>query len=117
MCDMIADLIRERRLERGMSQEDLADMVKASRTTIGNIEAGRHSPRIDLLISIGYVFGMKPSEVFGILDKWDGVKVHSAGIDRKMERLELKEKKIKKLAADIENMKENLRKKEASGKR
>lgn len=40
------------RVERGMSQADLADAVDATRQTIGLIEAGRYNPSLKLCTAI-----------------------------------------------------------------
>ena len=42
------------RMEKGLSQQDLADMVGVSRNTISSIETGQFSPtaKLDLVICI-----------------------------------------------------------------
>lgn len=40
------------RVEKGLSQQDLADMVDATRQTIGLIEKGKYNPSLNLCIKI-----------------------------------------------------------------
>ena len=40
------------RIEKGLSQEDLADLVGVTRQTIGLIEKGSYNPTLNLCISI-----------------------------------------------------------------
>ena len=47
-----------------MTQQQLAEMVGASRQTILAIEAGKYSPSLDLAFRIAVAFGVKIEEVF-----------------------------------------------------
>ncbi|MDF9839620.1 MULTISPECIES: helix-turn-helix transcriptional regulator, partial [Paenibacillus] len=49
---IIGQLIKSKREERGMTQEELAIRVHISRPSITNIEAGRHLIRIHYLYQI-----------------------------------------------------------------
>lgn len=40
------------RVEKGLSQQDLADLVGATRQTIGLIEKGKYNPSLKLCINI-----------------------------------------------------------------
>ncbi|MDX1828654.1 MAG: helix-turn-helix transcriptional regulator [Lutibacter sp.] len=40
------------RVEKGLSQQDLADLVSATRQTIGLIEKGKYNPSLNLCIKI-----------------------------------------------------------------
>jgi len=40
------------RVEKGLSQQDLADLVSATRQTIGLIEKGKYNPSLKLCINI-----------------------------------------------------------------
>jgi putative transcriptional regulator len=44
--------LRLARVEKNLSQQELADMVKVSRQTIGLIEKGGYNPTLDLCIRI-----------------------------------------------------------------
>ena len=48
----LGTLIRGRRLDRGLSQSDLADLVGVSRKWIGDIERGKPTAEIGLIIRL-----------------------------------------------------------------
>ena len=55
-------LIREKRKEKGLSQERLAKLVQVSQPFIAEIESGRKKPSVDVLMRICavldiYLFG------------------------------------------------------------
>ncbi|WP_346839831.1 helix-turn-helix transcriptional regulator [Microbulbifer sp. SAOS-129_SWC] len=54
----------ELRRARGMSQEDLADLLGVSVETVSHIERGIHGPRFDLLEGIARTLGVEPRELF-----------------------------------------------------
>lgn len=54
------------RMEAGFSQADLAQMVGATRQTIGLIEAGNYNPTLKLCIGICKALGKTLDELF-----WD----------------------------------------------
>ena len=45
-------LIREKRKEKGLSQERLAKLVQVSQPFIAEIESGREKPSVDVLMRI-----------------------------------------------------------------
>ena len=45
-------LIREKRKEKGLSQESLAKLVQVSQPFIAEIESGRKKPSVDVLMRI-----------------------------------------------------------------
>ncbi len=45
-------LLRAKRMERGISQEKLADMVKVSQPFIAEIESGRKTPSVEVLLRL-----------------------------------------------------------------
>ena len=45
-------LIREKRKEKGLSQERLAKLVQVSQPCIAEIESGRKKPSVDVLMRI-----------------------------------------------------------------
>ena len=45
-------LIREKRKEKGLSQERLAKLVQVSQPFIAEIESGRKTPSVDVLMRI-----------------------------------------------------------------
>lgn len=54
------------RVEKDISQEQLADMVKATRQTIGLIESGAYNPSLNLCIAICEALGKTLNDLF-----WD----------------------------------------------
>jgi len=56
--------IRELRLERGWSQQELADAVGASRQTINAIEQEKYSPSLELAFRLARAFRKEFEEVF-----------------------------------------------------
>jgi putative transcriptional regulator len=56
--------VRELRLERGLTQEQLAALVDVSRRTIISIETGRFDPSLTLAIHLARTFEMPVEELF-----------------------------------------------------
>lgn len=52
------------RKERGIKQEELADILKVSRQTISSLENGRYNPSIILAFKIAEYFNKKVEEIF-----------------------------------------------------
>ena len=52
------------RKERGIRQEELAQMLGVSRQTISSLETGRYNPSIFLAYKVAKLFGMTIEEVF-----------------------------------------------------
>jgi transcriptional regulator with XRE-family HTH domain len=48
----VGDRMREARVAEGLSQEELAELTKLDRVTIGFFEQGRRSPRLQTLYVI-----------------------------------------------------------------
>lgn len=53
--------IRERRIERGITQSQLAQLLSLSRTSVTNIESGRQKLLVHTLIQIASVLNMEVS--------------------------------------------------------
>jgi putative transcriptional regulator len=61
----LSNQIRRLRFEKGeMTQQQLADKVKATRQTINAIEAGKYSPSLTLAFRIAKALGVRIEEVF-----------------------------------------------------
>ena len=56
--------LEEIRKERGMKQEELANILEVSRQTIGSIENGRYNPSIILAFKIARYFDMSIEDIF-----------------------------------------------------
>lgn len=52
------------RIEKDLSQEQLAELVGATRQTIGMIEAGKFNPSLQLCLSICRALGKTLDELF-----------------------------------------------------
>jgi predicted transcriptional regulator len=48
----IADKVAERRVDRGLSQRELAELVGTTQSAIARLERGGRPPRIDTLLKI-----------------------------------------------------------------
>jgi len=57
------------RVEKDISQEDLANIVGVTRQTIGMIETGKFNPSLQLCISICKALGVTLNDLF-----WEGNK-------------------------------------------
>ncbi len=58
--------IKEHRLQRGLSQQELADAVGVSRQSINSIERGRYTPSLPLALRFARLFGCATEELFEI---------------------------------------------------
>ena len=56
--------IKERRAEKGLSQQQLADMVGVSRNTISSIETGQFNPTAKLALILCIALDRKFEELF-----------------------------------------------------
>jgi putative transcriptional regulator len=52
------------RVEKGLSQQDLADEVGATRQTIGLIEKGKYNPSLNLCIRIARTLNKTLNDIF-----------------------------------------------------
>ncbi|HEY8363683.1 MAG TPA: helix-turn-helix transcriptional regulator [Tissierellaceae bacterium] len=52
------------RIEKDLSQEDLANLVGVTRQTIGLIEAGKYNPSLKLCIAICKALGKTLNDLF-----------------------------------------------------
>ena len=56
--------VRDLRLERKLSQQQLAEAMSVSRQTINSIEKDRYTPSLPLAIALARFFGKTVEEVF-----------------------------------------------------
>lgn len=68
-------VVRSRRLEIGISQEELAGLVPLERSHMGKIERGEHSPSLTLMLKLARALNLRPGE---LLDQ-AAARVDSAG--------------------------------------
>ena len=62
--------VKEMRVDLGMTQQELGDLLKVSRQTIFSIETGKYVPSTILSLKISKIF-TKPVEEIFILDEKD----------------------------------------------
>lgn len=55
----IVSRLKEIREEKGFSQEQIADLMKVSRTTVSKIESGKFNCSLDYLSKFSFVLGFK----------------------------------------------------------
>ncbi|OZV70116.1 helix-turn-helix transcriptional regulator [Winogradskyella aurantia] len=61
---MVNIKIKLARVEKGLSQQDLADLVDATRQTIGLIEKGKYNPSLNLCINIAKALDRTLNDLF-----------------------------------------------------
>ena len=54
------------RVEKGLSQQELADLCEVTRQTIGLIEKGKYNPTLNLCIKLARVLNLTLNDLF-----WD----------------------------------------------
>lgn len=62
----VINTVREARVARGFTQEDLAQKVEATRQTIISIEKGNYVPSVLLALRIAKTLGRKVEDLFKI---------------------------------------------------
>jgi len=60
----ITNRVKELRIARGWTQEQLADAVGVSRQSINSIERDRYVPSLPLALTFARVFGCPTDEIF-----------------------------------------------------
>jgi putative transcriptional regulator len=63
---IIGNRVRIARVEKDLSQEQLAHLTGVTRQTIGLIEAGKYNPTLKLCLKIAQIAGKKLDELFWI---------------------------------------------------
>ncbi len=62
--DHLKNRLEEFRKQRGIRQEELAEILQVSRQTIGSLENGRYNPSILLAFKIVRFFGTAIEDIF-----------------------------------------------------
>jgi len=60
----VKNTLRELRMERGWTQEEMGDRLDISRQSVNAIEAGRYDPSLPLAFSIARLFKLRIEEIF-----------------------------------------------------
>lgn len=71
LAKRIGFLVRQYRIERGMSQEDLASLCGLHRTYIGSIERGEKMITIETASKLVFSFGITLSQFFARFETED----------------------------------------------
>jgi len=61
--NIIGNLIREKRIEKDWSQEQLADLACISRTHLGSIERGEKAPSLETILNISEALSVDIKEL------------------------------------------------------
>jgi putative transcriptional regulator len=69
MAPVVTNRLKERRTERGWTQQDLADAVRVSRQSINSIERQRYEPSLALALRFARVFGCAMEDLFSLQEK------------------------------------------------
>ena len=64
MAPNVLNRVKELRIARGWTQEQLADAVGVSRQSINSIERDRYVPSLPLALTFAQVFGCSTDEIF-----------------------------------------------------
>jgi putative transcriptional regulator len=64
MSPNIRNRVKDLRLERGWTQQQLADAVRVSRQSINSIERERYVPSLALALTFAQVFNCSTDEIF-----------------------------------------------------
>jgi putative transcriptional regulator len=68
MANVIRNRVKELRIERGWTQQQLADAVGVSRQSINSIERDRYVPSLPLALTFARVFARPTDDIF-LLEK------------------------------------------------
>lgn len=68
MVNNFAEILKELRIERNLSQADVAKGVNVSQATIARWEAGKQIPNIDYLIKLVKFFDVTADYILGLKD-------------------------------------------------
>lgn len=61
---MLTNQVKQARLMKGMTQEELATQVSCTRQTIHSIENNRYNPSLELALKISQVLDVNINDIF-----------------------------------------------------
>ena len=97
--------IRNFRIFKGLTQEDLANRIGKSKNVISNWERGDNSPDIECIEKICNIMGVTPNQLFG----WEPYKEYEdykQMMDEKKMELEILQHKKNQLQSEIDSLKD-----------
>ena len=62
----IENSVKEYRIKKGLTQEELATMIEVTRQTIGLIEKGLYNPTIHLCLKLSHILEVSLDQLFNI---------------------------------------------------
>ena len=68
MAPRVSNRVKERRLARGWTQQQLAEAVGVSRQSINSIERDRYVPSLELALGFARVFACATDDLFTLED-------------------------------------------------
>jgi putative transcriptional regulator len=66
MTPKVRNRVKEMRVERGWTQQQLADAAGVSRQSINSIECDRYIPSLPLALAFGRIFGCSTDQIFSL---------------------------------------------------
>jgi transcriptional regulator with XRE-family HTH domain len=57
---VFGDAVREQRIQRGISQEELANAAQVERSHMGKIERGEHMPNLVMILRLARALSVNP---------------------------------------------------------
>jgi len=66
MAEVVKNCVREKRTEKGVTQEDVAVAIGVSRQTVIAIEKGNYVPSVLLAMKLSAYFDLPVEELFSI---------------------------------------------------
>ena len=67
---LLSNKVRECRIEKQLTQQQLADLVHVSSRTIISLEKGQYNPSVLLAHELAKIFGLKIEELFCFEEEW-----------------------------------------------
>lgn len=64
MLEKVSNRVKDLRVERGWTQQQLAEAVGVSRQSINSIECNRYVPSLPLALAFARVFGCSTDDLF-----------------------------------------------------
>jgi transcriptional regulator with XRE-family HTH domain len=70
--EAFGQVMRGLRLERGLTQQELADAARVHRNHIGLLERGARAPTLPMLFDLALALGVSPAHVVGRVEELVG---------------------------------------------
>jgi len=68
MADRVDNRVRDLRIERGWTQEQLGELAGVSRQSINSIERNRYVPSLSLALRFSRIFDRPTEDIFSLED-------------------------------------------------